>query len=124
MGTCLGATPQHSQGVLACTSMKCVLGLLLVISLVWLSLGDETQEEKFERVWRNLDPPTFMTPCQSHGDCQNSDVRGAIGQYCAQFGQNKCTFKKDGNTWCYEDDECISARCYISQCTFPRNLQY
>ena len=46
---------------------------------------------------KNLDPPVFMAACVNHDDCQDSSVRGAIGQYCAKYGQNKCTFKKVTN---------------------------
>ena len=43
---------------------------------------------------RNLDPPVFMADCIDHDDCKDHDVAGPTGQYCAKFGQNKCTYKK------------------------------
>merc|ERR1719153_123325 len=107
-------------------SMSLVISLVLVFFTVGLVIGDRSEEfeTKLETVLRNLELPTFMGDCKTHEDCQDHSVRGALGQYCAQFGQDKCSYKKDGNTWCYEDEECISGRCYISQCTFPHNLQY
>merc|ERR1712198_570741 len=61
-----------------------------------------------------IDLPKYTIPCQNHNECR--DVDKATGEYCTL--SRRCSRKKDGNTWCFEDAECASNSCYISSCTF------
>merc|ERR1711872_1077086 len=104
--------------------MRLQMIALFCIALCLSCVKSETSEDKLKRLVKNLDPPAMMAACTDHHDCKDYSVRGYSGQYCAKYGQNKCSFKKDGNTWCFEDEECISGRCHISQCTFAWDLQF
>ena len=35
-----------------------------------------------------------MAACTDHHDCKDYSIRGYSGQYCAKYGQNRCSFKK------------------------------
>merc|ERR1711953_1652882 len=61
-----------------------------------------------------LDLPTYTTACQSHDECKDSTQ--PTGEYCTL--SKKCSRKKDGNSWCFEDAECASEKCFVSSCTF------
>merc|ERR1712062_649549 len=61
-----------------------------------------------------LDLPSYTTSCNNHFECK--DVGRPTGEYCTM--SKRCSRKKDGNTWCFEDAECASNSCYVSSCTF------
>merc|ERR1712079_143966 len=107
MGSAVAAIKSFQISFIKHSNM--LVSIMLGVLLIFYCGGEIVQVGE-----ATLDLPTYTTACQSHNECRDS--KQPTGEYCTL--SKRCSRKKDGNSWCFEDAECASEKCFVSSCTF------